>query len=109
MKGLMMVGELYNLSPRDLWKANSRVNQSEFVSGQENTTQRPRQDKGKSDGSACKSPLAQYIELISINKGKYLEIWTIWTKLDTGIDETLSKRIWRTRHIGLLFSKQATF
>jgi hypothetical protein len=44
-----------------------------------------------------------------ITKGQYLQIWTIWTKLDNGIDETLSKRIWRTRDIGLLFSKQETF
>src|SRR5215471_5755832 len=54
------------------------------------------------------SPFSSNIALTS-TLGKYLELWTICTKLDDGIDETLSKRIWRTRHIGLLFSKQGTF
>lgn len=59
-KGLMMVGELYNLSPKDLWRASSKVNQPEVVSskgkGKGRATQGTAHEKARrEEESACKS------------------------------------------------------
>lgn len=43
---------------------------------------------------------------VNLCLGKYLELSTIWTKQGPPIDRLLSQKMWRTRQIGFLFSKQ---
>lgn len=71
-KGFMMVGKLYGLSPRDLWKVTRRINQPEVVykkgekdDGKTKATQETTYNKDKGYESACKS-LGHNITLISI-------------------------------------------
>ena len=95
--GLMTVGEQYGLSPVDLWKSNSRVNQGDSVSGKGKEKET---DGQKDNQSGC----TYFVTFdFTLTAGKYLEAWTIWTKEEDWIDQTLSKRIWRTRLIGILY------
>ena len=38
-----------------------------------------------------------------------MEVWTIWNRTGPPIDKSVSQRMWRTRQIGFLFSKQPNF
>jgi hypothetical protein len=38
-----------------------------------------------------------------------LELWTVWNRTGPPIDKSVSQRMWRTRQIGFLFSKQPNF
>src|SRR5437773_10697346 len=49
------------------------------------------------------------VSIADVCVGKYLELWTIWNKTGPPIDLAVSQRMWRTRQIGFLFSKQPKF
>lgn len=49
------------------------------------------------------------VSIANVCVGKYLELWTIWSRMGSPIDPSVSQRVWRTRQIGFLFSKRNNF
>lgn len=84
----MLVGQQYGLRPSDLWRATRQINLPELM------------DEKSTD---CNLLRKRCLIL-----GKFLELWSIWTaskSLAAGVNKSLSRRIWRTRQIGILFAK----
>lgn len=82
---LRLIAEIYGLEPNDLWAAARRINLRESLDV---------------DEKAC----ILLNSKLNLNKGNYIELSTIWTarKEQDGLEE----RVWRSRQIGIWFSKR---